>query len=168
MKETLIKNFGRVVSFKDFVRIIRDEDTVYYQQTLDSTIAKEQGFNRRMLGLCLHEGMIIVSSAIASMTDASLTNATGQRVTTSRIIDLVNKHKMNIGPSLRGITYVSDANMSGLYDDQYVYSNISGPVSQDQLLQAVTLLQEAESKYVTRQKDICFSVRKRELEAANR
>jgi hypothetical protein len=165
MKETLINNFGRVVTFKDFVRIFRDEDDIQYQQTLDSKSAKENGFNRRMIGLCLYKGLIIVSSAVASISDTQLTNVTGQRVTTSRIIDLVNKHKLDIGPNLRGITYVSEHNMSSLYDDSYVYSNISGPLSKDQLLEAVETLQKAERKYIAKQKDICFSIRKRELEA---
>lgn len=165
MKETLINNFGRVVTFKDFVRIFRDEDDIQYQQTLDSKNAKENGFNRRMIGLCLHKGLIIVSSAVASISDTQLTNITGQRVTTSRIIDLVNKHKLDIGPNLRGITYVSEHNMSSLYDDPYVYSNISGPLSKNQLLEAVETLQRAERKYIAKQKDICFSIRKRELEA---
>jgi hypothetical protein len=55
--------------------------------------------------------------------------------------------------------------MSSLYDDPYVYSNISGPLSKNQLLEAVETLQRAERKYIAKQKDICFSIRKRELEA---
>lgn len=168
MKETLIKDFGRIVTFKDYIQIIREEDTTTYLQTKNLETATENKYNKRMVSITLLDNYVIASSAIASLQDKDLTNATGQRVTTSRILDLVNKHKMSIGPNVKGITYVTRSNIESLTDDVYVYSALSGPLDKAQLIEAIDILEKSEAKYVRKQISTCFAARKRELENNNK
>lgn len=166
MKETLIKDFGRIVTFKDYIQIIRDEDSITYLQTRELDVATENRYNKRMISIHLLDNYVIVSSAIASLQDNELTNASGQRVTTSRILDLVNRHKMCIHQNVKGITYVTRENLDSLIEDPYVYSALSGPLDKDQLTEAVTTLTKSETRYIKKQISSCFAARKRELESS--
>lgn len=149
MKTTLIKEFGWIAYFKDYVQMIRSETfDEYYISTTNLEIATANRYNKRMIGIHkTTDNNYIVAVAIAPLNDENSNNRTGSRVVNSRIISYVENDQSKVS----GVTYVPSSYLHLLVNDEYTYNILSGPINRDDLIKAVSFLDSAEKKYIAKQ-----------------
>lgn len=162
MKNTLIKDFGWIAYFKDYVKLHHliddDGDSIIETESTNSLeLAKLEGFNRRQIGIHkTYDDNFVVAVAVCPLDDSTYTNRSGKTVISSRIITYV-KNGLHHTPRNIGVTHVPVNYLHLLVEDPFTYDGLYGPLNSDDLLKTVAVLKTSSDKFIKRQISLCYT-----------
>lgn len=146
-----IQNYGTSIAYVDYVQFMRVGNELLYSCELDTPLNKE-AYNRRVVSLALADDALMVTSSICNIGDYEKDVLSGLNMNRIRMYDIIN-NDFDISPSQKNATWVLLSNIESLWEDEYVYDILNGPLDEKSVLSIVDKLQAQRERFIRQTAD---------------